>query len=108
MDSPPRALISVNDKTGVVGLAAGLVELGWELLASAGTAQQVLQGRSFAGGRPDPVLVSGKGARGRRAVPPAARGLRRRRDRGADGGRCGCRRGETVGLGGPEAGWRNL
>ena len=76
-------------------------------LGDAGTAQQVLQGRSFAGGRPDPVLVSGKDARGRRAVPPAARGLRRRRDRGADGGRGGCRRGETVGLGGPEAGIRS-
>ena len=39
MDAPPRALISVYDKTGVVELAAGLVELGWELIASTGTAQ---------------------------------------------------------------------
>ena len=39
MDAPPRALIAVYDKTGVVELAAGLVELGWELIASAGTAQ---------------------------------------------------------------------
>ena len=39
MDTPPRALIAVYDKTGVVDLAAGLVELGWELIASAGTAQ---------------------------------------------------------------------
>ena len=38
MDAPPRALISVYDKTGVVELAAGLVELGWELIASGGTA----------------------------------------------------------------------
>ena len=38
MDAPPRALIAVYDKTGVVELAAGLVELGWELIASAGTA----------------------------------------------------------------------
>ena len=42
MDAPPRALIAVYDKTGVVELAAGLVELGWELIASAGTAR-VLQ-----------------------------------------------------------------
>ncbi len=39
MDAPPRALISVYDKTGVVELAAGLVELRWELLASGGTAR---------------------------------------------------------------------
>ena len=39
MDAPPRALIAVYDKTGVVELAAGLVELGWELIASAGTAR---------------------------------------------------------------------
>ena len=38
MDAPPRALIAVYDKTGVVDLAAGLVGLGWELIASAGTA----------------------------------------------------------------------
>ena len=39
MGAPPRALISVYDKTGVVELAVGLVELGWELVASAGTAR---------------------------------------------------------------------
>ena len=39
MDAPPRALISVHDKTGVVTLAAGLVELAWELIASTGTAR---------------------------------------------------------------------
>ena len=33
-----RALISVYDKTGVADLARGLVELGWELLSSGGTA----------------------------------------------------------------------
>ena len=42
VDTTPRALIAVYDKTGVVDLAAGLVELGWELIASAGTAR-VLQ-----------------------------------------------------------------
>ena len=39
MNEPRRALISVYDKTGVVELAAGLVERGWELIASAGTAR---------------------------------------------------------------------
>jgi phosphoribosylaminoimidazolecarboxamide formyltransferase / IMP cyclohydrolase len=33
-----RALISVYDKTGVVDFARGLAELGWELVASGGTA----------------------------------------------------------------------
>ena len=41
MDAPPRALISVYDKTGVVELAAGLVEMGWELIASGGTARVI-------------------------------------------------------------------
>ena len=41
MDAPPRALISVYDKTGVVELAAGLIELGWELIASSGTARVI-------------------------------------------------------------------
>ena len=41
MDAPPRGLISVYDKTGVVELAAGLVELGWELIASAGSAREI-------------------------------------------------------------------
>ena len=34
-----RALLSVYDKTGVVELAAGLAALGWELIASGGTAR---------------------------------------------------------------------
>jgi phosphoribosylaminoimidazolecarboxamide formyltransferase/IMP cyclohydrolase len=36
-----RALISVYDKTGVDELARGLVELGWELVASGGTASHL-------------------------------------------------------------------
>ena len=35
----PRALLSVYDKTGVVDFARSLHELGWDLLASGGTAQ---------------------------------------------------------------------
>jgi len=33
-----RALLSVHDKTGLTELAAGLAELGWELVSSGGTA----------------------------------------------------------------------
>jgi phosphoribosylaminoimidazolecarboxamide formyltransferase/IMP cyclohydrolase len=36
-DPSPRALLSVFDKTGLVDLAAGLVDLGWELVSSGGT-----------------------------------------------------------------------
>ena len=35
----PRALLSVSDKTGVVELARGLDELGWELVSTGGTAR---------------------------------------------------------------------
>lgn len=36
-DRPPRALVSVYDKTGVVDLAQRLVALGWEIISSGGT-----------------------------------------------------------------------
>ncbi|MFZ3109217.1 MAG: bifunctional phosphoribosylaminoimidazolecarboxamide formyltransferase/IMP cyclohydrolase PurH, partial [Rectinemataceae bacterium] len=35
----PQAIISVHDKTGLVDFAQRLVSLGWELLASGGTAK---------------------------------------------------------------------
>ncbi len=35
----PKAILSVHDKTGVVEFARGLVDLGWALLASGGTAR---------------------------------------------------------------------
>jgi phosphoribosylaminoimidazolecarboxamide formyltransferase/IMP cyclohydrolase len=38
----PIALLSVSDKTGLVEIGQGLVDLGWELLASGGTAQALL------------------------------------------------------------------
>ena len=38
-----RALLSVYDKTGVVELAGGLVELGWDLVSSGGTARALAQ-----------------------------------------------------------------
>ncbi len=36
--APRRALLSVYEKAGIVDLARGLVELGWELVSSGGTA----------------------------------------------------------------------
>ncbi len=38
-DHPPRALVSVYDKTGVIDLAQRLVALGWEIISSGGTAR---------------------------------------------------------------------
>jgi len=35
----PKALLSVHDKTGLLELATGLHELGWQLIASGGTAR---------------------------------------------------------------------
>lgn len=35
----PRALLSVSDKTNLDALARGLVELGWEILSTGGTAK---------------------------------------------------------------------
>src|SRR5260221_3277412 len=39
----PRALLSVHDKTGVVELAQALASLGWDLVASGGTAKALTQ-----------------------------------------------------------------
>jgi phosphoribosylaminoimidazolecarboxamide formyltransferase / IMP cyclohydrolase len=39
--STPRALLSAYDKTGIVELARGLVDLGWELVSSGGTASAI-------------------------------------------------------------------
>ena len=39
----PRALLSVYDKTGIVGFARELRELGWELLSSGGTAKALME-----------------------------------------------------------------
>lgn len=41
MSEPRRALLSVYDKTGVVELARGLVDSGWELISSGGTARTI-------------------------------------------------------------------
>jgi phosphoribosylaminoimidazolecarboxamide formyltransferase / IMP cyclohydrolase len=39
----PRALISVSDKTGVVEFAAALVEMGWDIISTGGTASKLRQ-----------------------------------------------------------------
>ena len=36
-----RALLSVYDKTGIIDLAAGLHDLGWDLVSSGGTARSI-------------------------------------------------------------------
>ncbi|MEM9466543.1 MAG: bifunctional phosphoribosylaminoimidazolecarboxamide formyltransferase/IMP cyclohydrolase [Actinomycetota bacterium] len=41
MSEPRRALLSVYDKTGVVDLARALVDAGWELISSGGTARAI-------------------------------------------------------------------
>ena len=40
----PRALISVSDKRGVVAFARGLVDLGWEIISTGGTAAALRAG----------------------------------------------------------------
>ncbi len=42
-DRPRRALLSAYDKTGMVELGGALVELGWELVSSGGTAKVLAQ-----------------------------------------------------------------
>ena len=37
-----RALVSVSDKTGLVAFVRGLVDLGWEIIATGGT-QKLLE-----------------------------------------------------------------
>ena len=39
-----RALVSVSDKTGLVEFVQGLVELGWEIIATGGT-QKLLESK---------------------------------------------------------------
>ena len=39
--SPPRALLSVYDKTGIVEFATALTDLGFELLSTGGTARML-------------------------------------------------------------------
>ena len=41
VSSPPRALLSVYDKTGIVEFATALTDLGFELLSTGGTARML-------------------------------------------------------------------
>ncbi|MEW6094365.1 MAG: hypothetical protein AB1531_10420 [Chloroflexota bacterium] len=41
----PKAILSVHDKTGIVDFARALADLGWELLASGGTARLLRENR---------------------------------------------------------------
>ena len=41
MNSIPRALISVYDKTGVVDFATQLISLGWEIISTGGTSKKL-------------------------------------------------------------------
>ena len=43
---PRRALISVSDKRGVVEFARGLVELGFEIVSTGGTAAALTEPRA--------------------------------------------------------------
>ena len=69
-----RALLSVYDKTGVVDLAQGLAELGWELVSSGGTAKVAGRGRhpGHRRGRPHRFAADAR-APGGDAAPQGAR-----------------------------------
>src|SRR5512140_2625712 len=43
-NTKPRALISVSDKRGALEFASGLVQMGWEILSTGGTAQTLRDG----------------------------------------------------------------
>ena len=69
-----RALLSVYDKTGVVELARGLHELGWELVSSGGTAEGDRRGRHPRHRRRRPDRVPGDPRPpGRHAAPEGPR-----------------------------------
>ncbi|MDP9321557.1 MAG: bifunctional phosphoribosylaminoimidazolecarboxamide formyltransferase/IMP cyclohydrolase [Chloroflexota bacterium] len=59
-----RALLSVDDKTGLIALARGLQELGWELVATDGTraalAAEGITARSVEDVTGSPVLLDGR------------------------------------------------
>src|SRR5260370_31544539 len=59
-----RALLSRHDKTGLVGLASGLQELGWELVATDGTraalAAEGITARSVEEVTGSPTLLDGR------------------------------------------------
>ncbi len=88
----PKALLSVFDKTGLVEFARGLVALGWELLASGGTAHALAQNglpvTEVAAYTGSPEILGGRV----KTLHPAIHGGLLARDRAAD-------RRELAGLG---------
>ena len=81
----PRALISVYDKEGVVELARGLTELGWELVSSGGTAAH-LEEEGLAVTRVEEVTGAPEllGGRVKTLHPNIHAGILARRDRDDD------------------------
>jgi phosphoribosylaminoimidazolecarboxamide formyltransferase/IMP cyclohydrolase len=77
----PRALISVWDKDGVDELARGLVELGWELVSSGGTATFLAE-KGFAVTRVEEVTQAPEilGGRVKTLHPAIHAGILARRD----------------------------
>jgi phosphoribosylaminoimidazolecarboxamide formyltransferase / IMP cyclohydrolase len=78
----PRALISVSDKRGIVAFAAGLTQLGWEIISTGGTAA-ALRGAGLAVTTVDDVTGFPELLDGRvKTLHPAIHGaLLARRDR---------------------------
>jgi phosphoribosylaminoimidazolecarboxamide formyltransferase/IMP cyclohydrolase len=78
----PRALLSVSDKTGLVDLARGLAERGWELISTGGTASALraagLATRDLADVTGFPEMLDG---RVKTLHPAVHGGLLARRDR---------------------------
>lgn len=81
----PRALLSVSDKSGLVELARGLHELGWELLSTGGTARLLrdagLEVRDVSEVTSHPEMMDG---RVKTLHPAVHAGILARRDRPDD------------------------
>ena len=80
----PKALLSVFDKTGLVEFAGGLASLGWDLIASGGTARLLHQNRlpvtEVADYTGSPEILDGRV----KTLHPAIHGGLLARDRDAD------------------------
>jgi phosphoribosylaminoimidazolecarboxamide formyltransferase/IMP cyclohydrolase len=80
-----RALLSVSDKTGIVDLGKGLIDRGWELLSTGGTARALreagLEVRDVADVTGHPEMMDG---RVKTLHPAVHAGLLARRDRDDD------------------------
>jgi phosphoribosylaminoimidazolecarboxamide formyltransferase/IMP cyclohydrolase len=80
----PKALLSVYDKTGLLDFAGGLVGLGWELIASGGTARLLSQNQipvtEVAEYTGSPEILDGRV----KTLHPAIHGGLLARDRDAD------------------------